>query len=73
MTVQSLRYSLVEQPKQGRSLDKEWDDKAALKPIYNEKLDFSSNYPNIKGYAGKDPLLLFVYLFVFFFSKRRLS
>ena len=55
------------QPKQGRSLDKEWDDKAALKPIYNEKLDFSSNYPNIKGYAGKDPLLLFVYLFFVFF------
>lgn len=62
------------QPKQGRSLDKEWDDKAAFKPIYNEKLDFSSNYPNVKGYAGKEPLLLFVYLFVFFFfSKRRLS
>ena len=66
VTVQSLRYSLVVQPKQGRSLDKEWDDKAAFKPIYNEKLDFSSNYPNVKGYAGKEPLLLFVYLFVFF-------
>ena len=31
------------------------------------KVRFLSNYPNVKGYAGKEPLLLFVYLFVFFF------